>query len=273
MQEHKGKKLLEKILENFKNKNKYKFIIFGNSELEDKYKNVYATGKYDNKNIFSLINEMDIDYFLFISTVEETYSYTLSIALKFGLPIIYNNIGAYTERLISYNNCFSFQEKKYIQIHRILDLIENNYININENKILVNNNEYKLYNNIPELSEYLTHDNELNINLSCIKDNLKNKNICFINLFNIDINNSINMNSFNEKIQYIKNSNLYDKLDYIFVILLGNHIKIMNDYKIKVIYYSPNLEENKYIIDKIIKYFEDNIPFKINILNIDYNNK
>jgi hypothetical protein len=81
------------------------------------------------------------------------------------------------------------------------------------------------------------------------------------------------MNSFNEKIQYIKNSNLYDKLDYIFVILLGNHIKIMNDYKIKVIYYSPNLEENKYIIDKIIKYFEDNIPFKINILNIDYNNK
>jgi len=285
--EHKGKKLLEKILSLFENNEKYKFIIFGESNLNKTYKNVLITGKYENENIFKIISERNIDYFLFLSIVEETYSFTLSIALKIGLPIIYNNIGSYSERLNLYNNCFSFLEKKYTKIPRILDFIENNYINTfqntNKKKISINNNEYILYKNIPELSDYLRHNNELNIDLTSIKNNLLHKNICFINLFNIEntnssnnsiinCNNNNNLTYFNKKIKYIKDSKLYEKLDYIFIILLGNHINIMCDYKIKVIFYSPNIKENKNIIYKIIKYFVDQIPFQINVLNIDFEN-
>ena len=273
--ESKGKLLLKKIIQSFENNYKYKFIIFGESSSDEYFNDIKITGKYNNDNIFNLISENNIDYFLFLSIVQETYSFSLSIALKFGVPIIYNNIGAYTERLKSYNNCFAFLENKYEKIYKILDLIENNYNNNNNinNNIKLNNNQFKLYKNIPELSEYLRHNDELNIDLSCILDNLKNKNICFINLFNTDNANLTNINIFNEKINYIKNTNLYEKLDYIFVILLGNYTKIMSDYKIKVIYYSPYIKENKYIICKISKYFEDNIPYKINILNIDFNKK
>ena len=158
--EHKGQFLLEKILSSssFENNNKYNFIVFGNDNPSFNYSNLYCTGHYNNDNILSLINEKDIDYFLFLSTYEETYSFTLSIASKFGVPIIYNNIGSYPERLSKYKNCFSFTEDNYMVIHNILENIENDFINNNNNvKPLVNNNMI-LYKNIPELSEYLRHD-------------------------------------------------------------------------------------------------------------------
>ena len=56
-----------------------------------------------------MIHKYDIDYFMCTSVTEETYSYTLSIMLNTGLPILYNNIGSYKDRL-QYSNCFPFEE-------------------------------------------------------------------------------------------------------------------------------------------------------------------
>jgi hypothetical protein len=267
--EHKGKILFKKIIDSYNNNTKYKFIVFGENNYNDEfnYSNIICTGKYENSEIFNLINEKDIDFFLFLSTFEETYSFTLSIALKFGLPIIYNNIGSYTERLSSYKNCFPFIEDDYMEIHNIINNIENNFINDKNVKPFEYDNMV-LYKNIPELSEYLRHDDELNFDLSTIQNNLINKNVCFIAFSNIDDNCHTYKNILYDQLNYIKSSGLYDKLDYIFITMLGEYTKIVSDYKIKVIYYSPDIYEWEFSNYKRIKYFCDNIPFNVNILEI-----
>ena len=113
--EHKGKFLANSIIKYITN---HDFVIFG--EYGITHDNLTTTGKYDNANIFNLINLFDIDCFLFVSVFEETYSYALSIALNTGLPIMYNNIGAYTERLENRKNCFPFEENNYHEIKNIL---------------------------------------------------------------------------------------------------------------------------------------------------------
>ena len=71
-----------------------------------------------------------------------------------------------------------------------------------------------------------------------------------------------------EQINYIKRTNLYNKLDFIFITMLGEYTEIINDDKIKLIYYSPNINEWEFPNYINIKYLCDNIPFNINILEI-----
>ena len=150
--EHKGKFLLEKIIKSFENNYEIKFILFGSSNEYSLNKNVVELKKYNNREIFGLIKSKNIDFFLYLSTFEETYSFTLSIAIKFGLPIIYNNIGVYIERLVNYKNCFSFEEENYLEIHKIIENIKQKFINYKNFKPKVKN-KILLYKNIPELSE------------------------------------------------------------------------------------------------------------------------
>ena len=263
---HKGKYLLEKIVLSYYNNSKYNFVAFGESTLNE-YNNLIVTGKYNNNDIFNLINNYDIDYFLFLSTFEETYSLALTIAIKTGLPIIYNNIGSYTERLNSYHNCFSFTEDNFMEIHSIIKEIENNLTENNSNKVVYN---IELYNNIPELSDYLKNDDDLNFDLSVIKNNLNYNNICFIHLINNNNIDNINYeNILADKINYIKTSGLYEKLDYIFISIVGKYIKIINDYKIKLIYYSSENNEMELPTIERIKYFCDNINVNVNILYLN----
>jgi hypothetical protein len=265
---HKGILNVNKIIDMVNNsyENKYNFIILGDSDIRKD--NLIVTGKYDNNNIFSIINEYDIDYFLFLSSFEETYSFTLSIAIHTGLPIIYNNIGAYTERLINYNNCFPFVENMYEPILSILNnLDENNDLIRSEKNIVL---KYpNLYNNIPEFSNYLKSDDPLNFNVSEIEKNLHNGVVCFMHVCNIDVNGEPKgINIFNDQLDYIKKTGLYDKLDYIFVTLLGKNVLLTHDYKIKVIYYSENVSEWEFPNMQRIKYFADNISKKVKILQI-----
>ena len=260
--QHKGRDLAKNIIENFNNNNlKHNFIIFGNYHIY--FNNLTITGKYDNDDIFRMINKYDIDYFLFLSVFEETYSFTLSIALHTGLPIIYNNIGAYTERLINYNNCFPFEEKHYEKIVDIFQNIENNTSLSFENKKIPT--EYpKIYNCMPEISK-LIYNTNVKFDVKNIYNNLHNKNICFINFVNIK--NGIHILA--DQINYIKLTGLYDKLDYILIIALGKQIKLtLLDYKIKVIYLSSNCLKNEYPVMNIIKKISDKLDCNVKILYI-----
>ena len=266
--EHKGKDIANNIFEMFNKNNyhKYSFVIFGNFGLS--YPNLTVTGYYENNNIFNLLREYDIDYFLFLSQFEETYSFTLSLAMHTGLPIIYNNIGSYPERLKEYNNCFPFEENDYIKIVDILNNIEEKYINDSNHKNKINNNPV-LYKNMPEWKEYLEIDSQYNFNLENIKMNLHNKVVCFIHICNTEINGNFYGNDIlMDQINYIKQSGLYEKLDYIFITMIGKQVKIVNDYKIKIIYYSPEPLEMEFPSIKLIKYFSDNIEDNIKIVRI-----
>jgi len=260
--QHKGRDLAKNIIETFKNNNlKHKFVIFGNYHIH--FENLTITGKYNNNDIFKMIKDYDIDYFIFLSVFEETYSFTLSIALHTGLPIIYNNIGAYTERLINYNNCFPFEEHQYEKILDIFQNIENDNSLVFENKNIPA--EYpKIYNCIPEISK-LIYNTNVKFDIKNIYNNLINKNICFINFVNI--NNGVDI--LTDQINYIKQTGLYDKLDYILIIALGKQVKLsFLDYKIKVIYLSTNCLQNEYPVMKLIKNISDKLICNVKILYI-----
>jgi hypothetical protein len=254
--DHKGFILSDKIISMFEYfESKHNFIILGRSSL--KKSNLLVTNVYENKNIFKMINNYDIDIFLFLSTFEETYSFTLSIAIHTGLPIIYNNIGSYTERLEHYNNCFPFTEDNYENVYNIVTNIENSndLIRTDKNIDIIYPN---LYNYLPEFSEFL----EVKFNTDEIEKKLENGNVCFIDFYNV---NNEGILIFEEQIKYIKKSGLYDKLDFIFVTLIGNNI-LFNDYKIKFLYYSENDFEYKFDAIELIKKFSDSISKNIKIL-------
>uniref|UniRef100_A0A6C0LFW4 Glycosyl transferase family 1 domain-containing protein n=1 Tax=viral metagenome TaxID=1070528 RepID=A0A6C0LFW4_9ZZZZ len=265
---HKGKFLANKIITMFNAKfgEKYHFVILGNYDIQ--HPNLTTTGRYKNEEIFSMIKNYDIDYFLFVSTFEETYSFTLSIALHTGLPIIFNDIGSYSERLVNYKNCFPFSEENFDYIIEIVNDIDNNeFIKRSEKNLSL---YYPtIYNNMPEISNYLRVDNFLNFNIDEIEKNLHNGIVCFMH---VCISDNFGMNVgqqiFNDQINYIRESGLYDKLDYIFVTVLGKNVFLTNDYKIKVIYYSENIDEQEFPNISRIKYFSDNISKNVKILRI-----
>ena len=62
-------------------------------------KNVIVLGHYEEDDVFNKIAQVSPHAFWFASIFPESYSYTATIALKTGIPILYANHGAFTERL------------------------------------------------------------------------------------------------------------------------------------------------------------------------------
>jgi GT2 family glycosyltransferase/glycosyltransferase involved in cell wall biosynthesis len=60
---------------------------------------ITATGPYQDEDLPGLLRAAKADVVWLPSTAPETYSYTLSTAIEAGLPIVANNLGAFTERL------------------------------------------------------------------------------------------------------------------------------------------------------------------------------
>ncbi len=60
---------------------------------------VAVLGSYSDARLASLVALEHPDAFLFLSQVPETYSYTLTVALQAGKPIVATQMGAFVERL------------------------------------------------------------------------------------------------------------------------------------------------------------------------------
>jgi GT2 family glycosyltransferase/glycosyltransferase involved in cell wall biosynthesis len=65
---------------------------------------VTVSGSYPDDKLNDLIALERPDAFLFLSQVPETYSYTLTVAMETGLPIVATRLGALPERLHGYRN-------------------------------------------------------------------------------------------------------------------------------------------------------------------------
>lgn len=89
---------------------RFRFEIFGAlaSGLSLNKSNIHVHGKYQN---FSELKERVLsakpDVFLFPGRIPETYSYTLTEALRFGIPIAYFQTGAIAERLKGFTDGIS----------------------------------------------------------------------------------------------------------------------------------------------------------------------
>jgi GT2 family glycosyltransferase len=94
----KGAELLDLLAkDSLRNNKKWRFLIIGYSYR--KLGNVSSTGPYEQSNIDHLIAENNCDLIFFPARTAETYSYTLSAAMRSQLPIFAPNIGAFPERL------------------------------------------------------------------------------------------------------------------------------------------------------------------------------
>ncbi len=84
-----------------RNKLPVEFVVIGytkNNMLARRY-GIHITGPYRNEHVQEIIRNNDLDILFFPATWPETYCYTLSVALKSGLPLAAFEIGAMQERL------------------------------------------------------------------------------------------------------------------------------------------------------------------------------
>ena len=262
---HKGLHLLQKINQ-IPQLSRHVFKVFGAGATSLPHRNFYKSnvrlfGEYNHDNIYQFIEQEKIDCFMFVSVFEETWSYTLSIAMQTGLPIIYNDIGSYRERLYGRDNAFPFTEAT---LHTLPSILQN----LNSHHVSSSNysapKSMQFFNHNADFNWLINDNANLKFDTSLIEHYLQHRNVCFFHFTNIGNGYEI----FLEQIEHIKRSGLYDKLDFIFIVMLGPHIKLNNDPKFKVIYYSPNNLEWEVPSIKLIKSFSDNVSKRINILYI-----
>ncbi|MEZ5541715.1 MAG: glycosyltransferase [Pseudomonadota bacterium] len=77
------------------------FVVIGYTNLSDLegMPNVLVTGEYDDQDVYDLIHVYRVHAAFFPATWPETYSYTLSIAIRAGLRPLAFDIGAIAERM------------------------------------------------------------------------------------------------------------------------------------------------------------------------------
>ena len=100
--EHKGLLVLLDLLEVAQSDNSMRFIIVGHTSCDDKFsrfENVTITGKYLERDIDGILSKIKPDAALFLSSIPETFSYTLSIAISRSIHPLIIDIGAPAERL------------------------------------------------------------------------------------------------------------------------------------------------------------------------------
>jgi hypothetical protein len=157
---YKGKEIINILMDKFPKYKKYKI----NFLISD-----FTIEKYNEDNFNDIIKKYNIHCLLCLNKWGETYCYALTKYLNSGLPILYNNIGAFQDRIpkkekykilleseseyedfitnpenqiIAYNKFISFLD--YI----IFNNIDTNY-NFNENNFIVKKYYYDLFlNNI-----------------------------------------------------------------------------------------------------------------------------
>lgn len=77
-------------------------LIGSSNGLVRKSRQFKESGSYKTSEITKLLEELEPDLVLFPARCPETYSYTLSEALRMGLPVLAPDVGAFPERLEHY---------------------------------------------------------------------------------------------------------------------------------------------------------------------------
>lgn len=100
------------------------FVIIGytSNDRKSRKAGLLITGSYTNAEVMNIIEEQDLDALFFSAVWPETYSYTLDIALRSGLPIMAFDLGAIAARLKGRKNSKLFPLS---MMHDVSSLLEN----------------------------------------------------------------------------------------------------------------------------------------------------
>lgn len=98
---HKGSDHFRRILHHFRDRAEVEFHVFGNlyESIGVAARNLVLHGGYDRRRVPQLLVDHSIDLVLLLSTMPETFSYTLSEALVAGVPVIATDLGALRQRV------------------------------------------------------------------------------------------------------------------------------------------------------------------------------
>lgn len=181
---YKGREFVEKLFSKFNEYNGYKinFKIVGHN-----------IPLYDEHKFNEHVKKHHIHGFLLLNKYGETWSYALTKHLNSGLPILYNNIGSYIERIPNdekYMKCYE-NELQYGD-ENILEIKFTNFLNYIISK----------QNNI---DQYINKHNNIivpNFYNDLFLDNIKDKNI-------VMITSKIIVS--NEKYTYVNTRSIYSK--------------------------------------------------------------
>jgi len=99
---------------------------------------ITTLGGYADSDIEKIIDEQKPDVVWYPAQWPETYSYTLSIALEYGLPVIVPNLGAFPERVK--NRSYS----KVIKWDMSLPALKEFFLSIMVNQDILNNGENEI---------------------------------------------------------------------------------------------------------------------------------
>lgn len=101
----------------------FHFILFG--ELSDYKgpipKSLIVKGRYEEDEIYELIAKEEIDFFWFPAILPETYSYTLSIPIRAGYPVLGTDLGAIGQRIKAHHwgEVYKFDENPEVILDRL----------------------------------------------------------------------------------------------------------------------------------------------------------
>ena len=121
------------------------FILFGTipnivfTAEEKKY--ITILGPYEEKEVYKQIEEKQIDFFWFPGVCPETYSYTLSIAVRLGIPCISTDIGAIASR-IEHNHWGTTYPWQYKTEDIIHELNNFNFLSFRNPNFIIKNTSF-----------------------------------------------------------------------------------------------------------------------------------
>jgi hypothetical protein len=142
----KGGLYIEELVKKYKyfntNEKVYKinFILYNLRTFATNYDNVIKKGSYNETDIFKKLENDKIHCILFLNEWPETYCYALTKGIISGLPLLYTNIGAISERLANLSKEYYFPTNNkdlYIVFEKLLNYIINyNNIELGEKPII-----------------------------------------------------------------------------------------------------------------------------------------
>jgi len=270
---YKGSDLIDYLRKKVENYNGYK-IQFKIVEVNIR--------KYEEHNFYDKLIQYNIHCLTLLNIWGETYCYALSKFLKSGLPIIYNSIGAVSERIPSKSHYFKVFENEYdIDVNDpiledkfllMLDYIIENNSNLPRNEVDITLEIPPFYNNIINNQEKVINNmrNPYNVKAYCIYfpqfHTIQENNINYYKDYT-DITN-LNLLIKTLKIQQDTPSTkllpLENILDYDLIKntkLIQKQVDIMNNYNISGIamyyyWFSKNtITKRNMIMEKVINSF------------------
>jgi|Deesub1362B_J571_1020462.scaffolds.fasta_scaffold00418_16 hypothetical protein len=98
---HKGSHIFNELVRHFQEVSDIKFYIIGNvyDPILFKPSNLHVIGGYKRESLSEILSSYNIDMTLLLSTVPETFSYTLSESVLSRVPVIAIDLGALGERV------------------------------------------------------------------------------------------------------------------------------------------------------------------------------